>query len=520
LLKSRIKTSVDLASFKREAAKKYKIPCPSNIQLLKSYHNFLENKTIKKSKIIEEILKTRPIRSLSGIVNVSVLTKPYPCPGKCVYCPIEKGIPKSYLSGEPAVERAKALNYDPYSQVKKRLEMLENEGHPTDKVELRIVGGTWSFYPKKYQEWFVKRCFDACNNLQGSDLCKAQKLNEKAKHRIIGLSVETRPDFINKDEIKHLRDLGVTMVELGVQSICDDVLKINLRGHGVKETISATRFLKDAGFKVLYQVMPDLPGSCLKRDEEMFEELFKNPNFRPDYLKIYPCAVLKEAPLYRWWKKGKYQPYSKEKLLGLIKEIKKKIPYYIRIQRIARDIPSPSVVAGGAKISNLRQLIQKEMEKEEWKCKCIRCREVKGGYNPKEKLKLFRENYEASEGKEIFLSFENKNRTKLFSFLRLRIPKQRHNQFTTVNKICPILPVLKNAAIIREIQTFGAVVPIGEKKIAPQHRGLGKKLLKEAEKIAKKDFKLRKIAIIAGIGAREYFKKLGYKLKETYMLKA
>ena len=305
LIKNRAKTPDDLAMIKREMAKRYKIPCPSNINLLKAYHEMVRNKRTKLSKNLENLLRTRPIRSLSGIVNVSVLTKPYPCPGKCIYCPIEKGIPKSYLSGEPAVERAKRLNYDPYLQVKKRIEMLENEGHPTDKIELRTVGGTWSFYPKKYQTWFVKRCFDACNQKMSKNLKEAQRLNEKVKHRIVGLSIETRPDFITLPEIKWLRKLGVTMVELGVQSIYDDVLKLNLRGHGIKETILATKFLKDAGFKVCYQMMPNLPGSDLKKDEKMFEELFSNPNFQPDLLKIYPTALLKEAPLYQWWKTGK-----------------------------------------------------------------------------------------------------------------------------------------------------------------------------------------------------------------------
>jgi len=297
LIKTQVKTSADLAVVKREIAKKYKIPCPSNIELLKAYHELVKNKRVKPSKTIENLLKTRPIRSLSGIVNISVLTKSYPCPGKCLYCPIENGIPKSYVSGEPAVERAKKLKYDPYLQVKKRIEMLKAEGHPTDKIELRIVGGTWSYYPKKYQTWFIKRCFDACNSMQRSNLCTAQKLNEKAKHRIVGLSIETRPDFINEKEIRRLRKLGVTMVELGVQSIYDDVLKLNLRGHGVKEIILATKLLKDAGFKVLYQMMPNLPGSNLKKDEKMFEELFQNSDFQPDLLKIYPCALLKEAPL-------------------------------------------------------------------------------------------------------------------------------------------------------------------------------------------------------------------------------
>jgi elongator complex protein 3 len=530
LIKSRIKNQADLASFKRKISKKYRIPCPSNIELLKAYHNLVQNKRVKKSEILENLLKTRPIRSLSGIVNISVLTKPYPCPGKCLYCPIEKGIPKSYVSGEPAVERAKRLNYDPYLQVKKRIEMLENEGHPTDKIELRIVGGTWSYYPKRYQAWFIKRCFDAANNRDKllrvkkpwqnnmsqlfRELNKEQRKNEKAKRRIVGLSIETRPDFINAEEIKWLRELGVTMVELGIQSIYDDVLKLNLRGHGVKETILATKLLKDAGFKVLYQMMPNLPGSNLKKDEKMFEELFQNPDFQPDLLKIYPCALLKEAPLYKWWKEGKYKPYTEKQLINLLKNIKKKIPYYVRIQRITRDIPSQRIIEGGAKISNLRQILLEKMRKEDWKCHCIRCREVREKYNPKEKIYLLREDYEASGGKEIFLSFENKNRTKFLSFLRLRIPAQCNENSSRYS-----YPVLKKAAIIREIQTFGEAVPIGERKIAPQHRGLGKKLIKEAEKIAKKELGLNKIAVISGVGARRYFGELGYKLEDTYMVK-
>jgi len=502
LIKRQAKTRADLDSFKRKIAKKYEIPCPSNIGLLKAYHKLVKNKIVKKSPILEELLRTRPIRSLSGIVNISVLTKPYPCPGKCLYCPTEKGIPKSYVSGEPAVERAKKLNYDPYLQVRKRIEMLKLEGHPTDKIELRIVGGTWSYYPKKYQNWFIKKCFDAGNKKSSKDLKRAQKLNEMARHRIVGLSIETRPDFINLSEIQRLRGLGVTMVELGVQSIYDDVLKINLRGHGVKETILATKLLKDAGFKVLYQMMPNLPGSNLKKDEKMFGELFSNPNFQPDLLKIYPCALLKEAPLYKWWKAGKYKPYTESQLINLVKKIKKKIPYYVRIQRITRDIPSQRILVGAAKISNLRQIIAREMEREGWQCRCIRCREVREKYEPKEKLYLYRQDYDASGGREIFLSFENKNRTKLYSLLRLRITSQ-------------------NKATVREIHTYGQLYPLRGRValISPQHKGLGKKLIKEAEKIAKKEFGLNKIAVISGVGVRNYWKKLGYKLKDTYMIK-
>jgi len=516
-MKSRLKKRADLDFFKRKISKKYQIPCPSNIELLKAYHKLVKNQRIKSSKKIEGLLKTRPIRSLSGIVNISVLTKPYPCPGKCLYCPIEKGIPKSYVSGEPAVERAKKLKYNPYLQVKKRIEMLKAEGHPTDKIELRIVGGTWSYYPKKYQAWFIKRCFDACNKKGGENLKKAQKLNEKAKQKIVGLSIETRPDFITIEEIKRLRNFGVTMIELGVQSIYDDILKLNLRGHGVKETILATKLLKDAGFKVLYQMMPNLPGSNLKRDEKMFKELFKSPDFQPDLLKIYPCALLKEAPLYKLWKVGKYKPYAQRRLINLLKNIKKKFPYYVRVQRIARDIPSQRIIWGGAKVSNLRQILTEQIKREGWHCKCIRCREVRENYNPREKLYLFRQDYNAAGGKEIFLSYENKNQEKLYSLLRLRIPS--HFQKLDKDSSRPIFPVLRDAAIIREVHTYGELVPIAAKKLAPQHRGLGKKLIKGAEKIAKKEFNLNKMVVISAIGTRNYFQKLGYQLKDTYMIK-
>lgn len=518
LIKEKVKNRKDLASFKIKISKEYKIPCPRNSELLKVYHKLLENKKIKKSVSLEEILKAPLVRSLSGIVNVSVLTKPYPCPAQCLYCPQEKGLPQSYLSGEPAAERAKRLNFSPYWQVKKRIHMLESQGHPTDKIELRIIGGTWSYYPQKYQEWFVKRCFEASNERTSKipktkslfkiqNLKGVQKQNEKSKHRIVGLSVETRPDFINEKEIRWLRELGVTMVELGVQSIYDDVLALNRRGHRVKETIAATQLLKDAGFKVLYQMMLNLPGSSPNRDIEMFALLFQNSNFRPDYLKIYPCALLKEAPLYKLYRKGDYRPYSPKTLMRILEKIKKQIPPYVRIQRIARDIASSRIVEGGAKISNLRQLLESKAKKEGWQCNCIRCREIRERYDPKEKIYLFRQDYYASKGKEIFLSFENRHRTKLYSLLRLRIPLQSS------------FPLLKDKALIREVHTYGKVVPIAQTKIAPQHRGLGKRLIKEAQKIAQKEFKRKEIAVISGIGVRPYFRNLGYKLRDTYMMK-
>ena len=295
------------------------------------------------------------------------------------------------------------------------------------------------------------------------------------------------------------------MVELGVQTVFEDILQKCKRGHSTKEIIQATKMLKDAGFKVMYQMMPNLPGANTNKDLAAFKEIFENQNYKPDWLKIYPCLVCKGTELYRLWKKGKYRPYSDKKLIDLLIKIKVIVPYWIRIARLFRDIPAPKIKAG-SKISNLREVVQREMKKKGLKCHCIRCREIKERYSSKEKIYLFKEKYRASEGKEIFLSFENKNRTKLYAFLRLRIPAN------------PFIKVLKNSAIIRELHTYGQMVPLEKKVKAPQHRGLGKKLITQAEEITKK-LKLTKIAVISGIGVREYYRKLNYRLKETYMVK-
>ena len=526
LIRTKIENQKELTSFKRKISKKYKIKTLSNFELFEFYQKLLKEKRIKRSRKLEKILKTRPIRSLSGIVNISVLTKPYPCPGKCIFCPTERGMPKSYLSGEPAAERAKNLNFDPYLQMKKRIEMLKFEGHPTDKIELRIVGGSWSFYPKDYQVWFIKECFRAANEKMYhvnsrsrnnttrlmKELEKEQRKNEGTKNRIVGISIETRPDLINEEEIEWLRKLGVTMVEMGVQSVFDEVLEKNETGLSAEKIAQATKILKDAGFKVLYHLMPNLFGSNPNLDKKCFEIVFSDKRFKPDWIKIYPTVVTQGSKLYQIWKGGKYKPYSDEELIELLIQIKKGLPYWVRVTRILRDIPSTKIVAG-CKISNLREVVKKAMERKGLSCHCIRCREIREKYNPKEKVYLFREDYEASGGKEIFLSFENKERTKLYSYLRLRIPSQ------IFEKKKHFLSVLENSAIIREIHTFGEMVPIGIKKIAPQHQGLGKKIIKEAEKIARKEFRLRKISVISGVGVRNYWRKLGYRLKETYMIK-
>lgn len=487
-----------LESLKRKYSKEYKEKLATNSSLIKAYHEICKRPDPK----VMNVLRVRKVRSLSGIVIVSVLTKPYPCPGKCVFCPSQENIPKSYLAQEPAVARAIMFNYHPYEQVQGRLRALHATGHPIDKIDLRIIGGTWSYYDKKYQTWFINQCFKAANEFTNkkskSTLLDNQKQNESADNRLIGITIETRPDYIDSKEIKRLRMLGITRVELGVQSIYNDVLKLNKRGHKIEQTIKATELLRNAGFKICYQLMPNLWGSTFKKDIEMFKELFTNPGLQPDYIKIYPCSLLKEAPLYNAYLQGKYKPYTEKQLTKLLLEIKKLVPYYCRIQRIIRDIPSDYVVEGGTKTTNLRQILKKQSLEQGWHCKCIRCREVKDNYNPNEKLYLKKIEYNTLEGKEIFLSYENKNRTRLYSLLRLRI----------INEL----------AIVRELHTYGQLVSIDKSGIAPQHKGLGKKLMKEAEKIAEQN-DIKNISVISGVGVRGYYRKLGYRLKDTYMVK-
>jgi len=508
---------------------------------------------------LEKILKKARIRTLSGVSPIAVLTKPAGCPGKCVFCPTEERMPKSYLSNEPAVMRAILTDFNPYKQTTARIKSLESAGHKTDKIELIVIGGTFSYLPKQYQTWFIKECFRACNEKNNgaprnikkrerkkiASLEELQRENEKSDHRIVGLTLETRPDYINKKEIKRMRKLGATRVELGVQSLYNDILELNKRGHGRSEIIKATRLLKEAGFKINYHMMPNLPGSNYEKDLEMFKELFTNPDFQPDMLKIYPCVIIKSAQIYKWWKKGKHKTYSDKKLANLLCEIKKTIPYYVRIARLIRDIPSTSIIDGN-RISNLRQILKEKSMQENWQCKCIRCREIRDNYNLDKKEnsacgpKIFRQDYNASRGREIFLSFEDRERKYLYSFLRMRINlitiaedclfskrKLAAQQPVSPSNCCLrvkskiAIPILENSAIIREVHTYGQAVSINSKdKKSPQHTGLGRNLIAKAERIAHREFNLRKIAVISGVGVRGYYRKLGYRLKDGYMVKS
>ncbi len=538
LLRLNIRSRNDLMMAKRKIAKKYDITILPNSNILRIYHIGIRKGLIKSKKALEKILRKRVVRTLSGIAPVAVLTKPYPCPGTCVYCPTEKGVPQSYLSNEPAVMRAIHCGYDPYKQVQLRLRALEANGHEPTKIELIVIGGTWSVLPKKYKYWYIKECFQGVNDYKkskklsppqrdpvrtgevrskkcglSSKLSELQKVlldeqckNEKAKYKIIGITLETRPDYISQKELRQMRELGCTRVEIGVQIIDDQILQLNRRGHGIAEIVQATKLLKDYGFKVTYHIMPGLPGSTPAKDFQMFKQLFTDERFQPDQIKFYPTVVAKGSLLYKWWKKGKYKPYSDKVLQNLIVKCKQAIPPYVRVMRLIRDIPGESIIAGN-KITNLRQI----MKDRGVKCNCIRCREVKDRKLEVRSKKLEVIEYKAAGGKEYFSQFTNKNGQELYGFCRLRLPSK------DIQCLRGISDVLSDAALIRELHVYGELVPVGSRKKV-QHAGLGIKLMQEAEKIARENG-FKKMVVISGVGVRDYYRKLGYRLKNTYMVK-
>lgn len=503
-----------LIQFARIEAGKLKCPPPEKSALLLAYHNLLKNGKRQVNRQIEKFLTKRAVRTLSGVAVISLLTKPSPCPGRCLFCPTENNMPKSYLANEPAVMRAILNRFDPFRQIKMRLKALKINGHDTDKIELIIMGGTWSCHPLQYQNWFIKRCYEALNGRKAKNLLAAQKQNETAKHRCIGLTLETRPDFIDETEIKRMRNFGCTRVELGIQHTDEKILKTNHRGHTARQSIKAIKLLKQAGFKINYHLMPGLYGATPAKDLAMFKKIYTHPDWMPDMVKIYPCVVTKNSALYKIWQQGKYKSYSNKQLLNLIVKIKKMTPPFVRITRLIRDIPAESIVAGN-KITNLRQIIQNDAVKDGWSCQCIRCREAghatksRNQKNKKSNLILKTVKYKASDGMEYFLSLESKDNKVLYAFLRFRINDDANQHF---------IPELKNAGLIRELHTYGQMTPLGELGEI-QHSGLGKKLIQKAEKICLKSG-LEKIAIIAGVGVRKYYEKLGYKLEGTYMVKS
>jgi elongator complex protein 3 len=438
----------------------------------------------------------KPSRSASGIVPVAVMLPPRKCEhGNCLYCP-SLNVPQSYTPKSPVVMRASQVDYDAYEQVKARIKAFKVMNHPTDKVELIIMGGTFLEYPKKFQYEFVKGCYDGLNGKISVNLQKAKKLNEKAKHRCVALCIETRPD-VCVEYIENLLEFGCTRIELGVQIIDDKIYKKIQRGHTVKDVVETTKILKNFGFKIGYHIMPGLPGSNVKKDLDLFKKLFSDERFKPDQLKLYPCQVLEGSELEKIYWKGKYKPYTKEKTQKILVQMLKVVPRYCRVMRVMREIPPEYLVAGTTKI-DLRKDIEQDLRQSKIKLKEIRFREI--GFASKEKLggdlKLKITKYKASEGEEYFLEIVNKEDI-LFGLLRLRI--------------------FDGEAIVRELHVYGKAIGLN-KKGDVQHTGFGKWLMREVEGIVKKN-KIINLKVISGVGVREYYRRLGYELEESYMVK-
>jgi elongator complex protein 3 len=478
--------------------------------LVYAYRELTEAGEWQDDPALLEKLRMKPVRTLSGVTTVTVLTKPYPCPGKCIFCPTETRMPKSYLPDEPGAMRALHHEFDPFTQTEARIQALEAIGHPTDKIELLILGGTWSAYKRDYQEWFLQRCLDAMNGETSSSLTDAQERNQTAPHRNVGLVIETRPDHIDQEEVEHLRRLGVTKIQMGIQSLDDHILRLNQRGHTVDQARQAMRMMRAAGFKIVLHWMPNLLGASLESDREDFQRLWVDPDMRPDELKIYPCQLLEDTELHTYWQRGEYKPYTTDELIDLIVDIKPSIPEYCRVNRIIRDIPSTNVVEGNKRTS-LRQDVQRELATRGDECRCIRCREVrKGNFDP-DTVAYEALVYTTGGSQEHFLSYLTPD-DRLAGFLRLSLPTKSAPDIG--------LAELVSAALVREVHVYGQSLEVGaESDDAAQHSGLGQALMARAEEIARQaGFEC--MAVIAALGTRGYYQKLGYHLEGTYMVKA
>ncbi len=487
--------------------------------LVAAYNELVDGGDWEPDEALLASIRLKPVRTLSGVTTVTVLTKPYPCPGDCIFCPDDVRMPKSYLPDEPGAMRALEHNFDPFTQVTSRLEALSSVGHPIDKVELLLLGGTFSAYRRDYQEMFVKRCFQAMNGFRSTpgidenvenetfDLEKLQEINETAACRNVGLSVETRPDEINPRELAWFRSLGVTKVQMGVQSLDDAILELNQRGHTVAETHKAVALLRAGGFKIVLHWMPNLLGATPDSDRNDFSRLWQG--LCPDEIKIYPTQLLENAPLYQNWQRGEYKPYSQEDLIRLIADIKPSIPRYCRVNRVIRDIPSTHVIAGNKRTS-LRQDVLAEMDRWGTHCECIRCREVRGERVDPDELRLDDLAFQADGAEEHFLSFVTPG-DRLAGFLRLSLPGADSPATGLVD--------LAKSAIIREVHVYGQSLRVGVGRSgAAQHAGLGTRLMAEAEAIAR-NHGFRRMAVIAAVGTRQYYLERGFKRGKLYLIK-
>ncbi len=479
-------------------------PIYSKTQVRRGYLALVEAGVVSHDDDLLRRLRMKPTRTLSGVAPVTVLTRPHPCPGRCIFCPDDVRMPKSYLSNEPGSMRALMFDFDPYVQVEQRLIAMQRTGHPTDKIELLILGGTWSSYPHNYQEEFIRRCLDAMNGAESTCLEEAHHLNEEAPHRNVGLVVETRPDYITLDEVRRLRWLGVTRVQLGVQSLNDRILGINKRGHTVEAVRHAVRLLRGAGFKVALHWMPNLLGATPQSDLEDFRRFWDDPALRPDEMKLYPTGLIRGTELYQYYERGQYRPYTQDELISLLMACKALVPTYCRLNRVMRDIPAPDIAAG-VTVSNLRQVVQDMLREAGTPCRCIRCREV--GHelvNPSQaRIDMLR--YDTDHSQEVFLSAVTPE-DRLMGFLRLSLPTAP----------AP-LEEIDGQAVIRQVQVYGPVVPFDDTpRGRAQHQGLGTRLIAEAQAVARAAGFTR-VAVIAAVGTRSYYRRLGFELGDLYM---
>ena len=513
-----------LRKFKKNDGQLYR-----NDELVKMFENVKKDFSKKNISLIEKRIRLKPTRTNSGVSVVTVMMMPYYCPGNCIFCPNDRSMPKSYIASEPGGQRALKMKFDPYAQVFNRLIALKNVGHNIEKIELIVLGGTFSAYSGEYKIWFVKEMFRALNDMKKSskeyieprdsgfeissfeELEKEQIKNEKAYCRNVGLVLETRPDFLSNGELIYLRRLGATKIQIGIQSLSEKVLRENETGRSVEDTKRAFELLRLFGFKIHGHWMPNLYLSTPKEDVRGYKELFTTA-YHPDEMKIYPTSVIPNTELFDLYKKGKYKPYTEETLVKVVGECIASTPRYCRLSRVIRDIPSQEIVAGN-KRTNLRQIVEKYLREKGIEPEDIRSREIKGEDVRREDIVLEKIEYNTSTSREVFLSYKVKAEDKICGFLRLSLPKK------SISKKHP-LKELRNSSIIREVHVYGKVVGIDKdsKEGEAQHMGLGKELVSLAENISKKKG-FKKISVISAIGTREYYKKLGYKRDDLYMFK-
>ena len=495
--------------------------------ILAGYKQALKDEKIKRHDYLESYLISKAPRSQSGVLVVTVFTSAYPevngkkqkfsCQWNCYYCPNEPGQPRSYLLNEPGVRRANRLDFDAERQFNDRVQALVAIGHPADKVELLVLGGTWESYPEEYRETFIRDLFYAANTFGEPaeskrpklDLLQEQILNESATCKIIGVTLETRPDTIDEAMIVKLRQMGCTRVQIGIQHTNDDILTAVNRQSTRDDAVRAIKLLKESCFKVDIHLMPDLPGATPDLDRKMFDDVLYSPDLQADQWKIYPCQTTPFTLIKQWYEEGKYNPYGMDNLIEVLLYAKRRVHPWIRLNRVIRDIPVEYVLAG-VEVANLRQLLGIRMQKEGRTCQCIRCREVKGDKHVAEKLRsatLVEREYDASGGKEVFISVETPDRQTIFGFLRLR--------FNGPNPETPFRE-LWDCALIRELHVYGVLVPTTKQGSSEaQHSGIGKRLLQRAEYMAA-ERGYKKIAVISGVGVRNYYRKRGYKMVDVH----